>query len=380
MWIAPPHRPYAPALARGGSRSRAPFHRALQAPKDALWAFEQALRAPECGAAFAWLATHDERALRRLQVAAREGRTWGALWRRPGQRGSATAAPLRLALAPQDGRLAVRVLKRRGAELPQPVLMDVAQPVAPAPALPAQRGPCAVADGRPAHEHRPPLDPHPAARARGRPPPATRASSRMPRKVAMPSLAHHFHTMAANNAWANHRLLAACAQLSQDDFTATRTSFFPSLKATLNHIVTVDWYYVDALERALARAARQSRRAPLLRSAGAVRDVRGDLRRAARGRPAACSPRAARLTDAQLEMPVADRRGAPASSTRRATRLLAHLFQHQIHHRGQAHAMLAGTSVAPPQLDEFFCANEAHLRARELAELGLSEAAIWRER
>ena len=59
------------------------------------------------------------------------------------------------------------------------------------------------------------------------------------------------------------------------------------------------------------------------------------------------------------------------------TRLLAHLFQHQIHHRGQVHAMLAGTTVAPPQLDEFFCANEAHLRAGELAEIGLSEAAIW---
>ena len=34
--------------------------------------------------------------------------------------------------------------------------------------------------------------------------------------------------------------------------------------------------------------------------------------------------------------------------------VLAHLFQHQIHHRGQAHAMLAGTDVKPPQLDEFF--------------------------
>jgi uncharacterized damage-inducible protein DinB len=67
----------------------------------------------------------------------------------------------------------------------------------------------------------------------------------------MPGLAHHFFTMAANNAWSNHRLLAACAQLSQEDFVATRTSFFPSLKSTLNHIVTVDWYYVDAIERAL---------------------------------------------------------------------------------------------------------------------------------
>ncbi|MEO6566677.1 MAG: translesion DNA synthesis-associated protein ImuA [Casimicrobiaceae bacterium] len=125
VWIAPPWRPYAPALAAAGiDLARLHLVHCAQ-PKDALWAFEQALRAPECGAAFAWLPTHDERLLRRLQVAAREGRTWGALWRRPGQRGSATAAPLRLALAPQDGQLAVRVIKRRGAGLPLPVLIDI---------------------------------------------------------------------------------------------------------------------------------------------------------------------------------------------------------------------------------------------------------------
>src|SRR3954454_17834204 len=64
-------------------------------------------------------------------------------------------------------------------------------------------------------------------------------------------LAHHFFTMACNNAWSNQRLLNACAQLSQADFIAPRTSFFPSIKATLNHNLTVDWYYVDALEHAL---------------------------------------------------------------------------------------------------------------------------------
>lgn len=134
VWIAPPYRPYAPALAQGGL-DLARLYIVRCGAKEALWAFEQALRAPECGAAFAWLATHDERALRRLQVAAREGRTWGALWRRPGQHGSATAAPLRLSLAPKAGRLAVRVLKRRGAVLPEPVLVDVESP-APACALP----------------------------------------------------------------------------------------------------------------------------------------------------------------------------------------------------------------------------------------------------
>jgi len=124
VWIAPPHQPYAPALAAAGLDLARFYVVACKTPQDALWAFEQSLRAPECGAAFAWLATNDQRVLRRLQVAARDGRTWGALWRRPGQLGSAMAAPLRLALSRRDGKLAVRVLKRRGAELARPVLVN----------------------------------------------------------------------------------------------------------------------------------------------------------------------------------------------------------------------------------------------------------------
>src|SRR6185295_3164759 len=53
---------------------------------------------------------------------------------------------------------------------------------------------------------------------------------------------------AYNNAWANHRLLRACAGLTQGEFGAARTGFFPSLQATLNHIYVIDLFYVDALE------------------------------------------------------------------------------------------------------------------------------------
>ena len=194
----------------------------------------------------------------------------------------------------------------------------------------------------------------------------------------MSGLSHHFFTMACNNAWANHRLLSACLRLTPAEFVATRTSFFPSIRATLNHNVTVDWYYVDALERALrgepvnpdARGFFAPEQpftdcAALLAAQHAV-DRR--LITACRG-----------LADDPLERPVAilRRTGVKYESVRR---LLAHLFQHQIHHRGQAHAMLAGTAVPPPPLDEFFCAEEAELRAAELAELGLSEAQIWGER
>ena len=191
----------------------------------------------------------------------------------------------------------------------------------------------------------------------------------------MSALAHHFATMAYNNAWANHRLLAACARLSHDDFVARRTSFFPSLKATLNHIVTVDWYYVDALERWRHRRA-IDRDVERFFDPEEPFDTCAALAQAQRSVDRRLVEVCVTLVDHELEEPVAVMRSAgPQHET--LTRLLAHLFQHQIHHRGQAHAMLAGTPVAPPQLDEFFCANEAHLRAAELADLGYSEALIW---
>jgi uncharacterized damage-inducible protein DinB len=189
------------------------------------------------------------------------------------------------------------------------------------------------------------------------------------------ALAHHFYTMACNNAWSNHRLLTACCKLSQADFTAARVSFFPSIKATLNHNLTVDWYYVDALERGLLGepVTRDVERffanaEPFATCATLATEQRAVDRRLV--------DLCVTLTDAQLALsvPLQRRTGVETENT---TRLLAHLFQHQIHHRGQTHAMLAGTSVAPPQLDEFFSTNEAPLRAAELADLGLTEAAIW---
>jgi uncharacterized damage-inducible protein DinB len=51
--------------------------------------------------------------------------------------------------------------------------------------------------------------------------------------------------------------------------------------------------------------------------------------------------------------------------------VLAHLFVHQVHHRGQVHDMFSATSVAPPQLDEFFMSGDLSLREEELRDLGL---------
>jgi uncharacterized damage-inducible protein DinB len=191
----------------------------------------------------------------------------------------------------------------------------------------------------------------------------------------MDRLIHHFVTMAYNNAWANHRLLSAVANLSHADFVATRTSFFPSLKGTLNHIVTVDWYYVDALERSLRGEPPNDEARSFFEPEEPFDDCQSldDAQRAVDRRLVdLCRS----LTENQLDTPIAIlRRTGFEHET--ATRTLAHLFQHQIHHRGQAHAMLAGTSVAPPPLDEFFCETDASLRAKDFAELGYTEERIW---
>jgi uncharacterized damage-inducible protein DinB len=58
--------------------------------------------------------------------------------------------------------------------------------------------------------------------------------------------------------------------------------------------------------------------------------------------------------------------------------LLSHLFQHETYHRGQVHAMLSSTPVAPPQLDEFIVGSDAAARAGDLAALGWTEADLMR--
>ncbi len=173
---------------------------------------------------------------------------------------------------------------------------------------------------------------------------------------------------AYNNAWANHRLLKACGELSREELEAKRVSFFPSIIHTLNHILTVDWLYISALEGDCLGAAAFEPEIPF----PAFADLDRQQRAADRRLIDHCRSLDTRALTGEVRIPRADH-----VQVEPADRVLLHLFQHQIHHRGQVHAMLSGTSVAPPQLDEFFAADEEKLRAQDFAELGFTEAMIW---
>src|SRR3712207_462141 len=178
-----------------------------------------------------------------------------------------------------------------------------------------------------------------------------------------------YRSLAHNNAWANHRLLSACERLTPAELAAPRTGFFPSLRATLNHVLVIDRFYVDAMEGGTLGPAAWADPEPCA-DVAALRTAQGEVDR----RLIAVVES---LDAAGLSRIVAVHRGDRVQHER-MDRLLLHLFQHDIHHRGQAHAMLSGTSAAPPpQLDEFFSAGEAPLRAGDFAALGFTEERIW---
>jgi uncharacterized damage-inducible protein DinB len=181
-------------------------------------------------------------------------------------------------------------------------------------------------------------------------------------------LVQTYRAFAYNNAWANYRLLTACASLTQEDFETRRTAFFPSLQLTLNHIYVIDLFYVDALEGGWLGPKAWENEVPC----SSVAELRGAQAAVDRRLIAICDA----LTPGLLDGTVQVNRDTRVQTERR-DRLLMHLFQHQIHHRGQAHAMLSGTAIEPPQLDEFFSNAEAPLRAAEFASLGWTEETVW---
>jgi uncharacterized damage-inducible protein DinB len=161
-----------------------------------------------------------------------------------------------------------------------------------------------------------------------------------------PSANEVMRMLARNNAWSNERLHDAVAKLDAAAYRATgRTSFFPSIHLTLVHILYNDLYYVACLEERDDGEAIWADHVRFEREASFA-----DLRTAQR----AVDARLLAACDGELAGEVRMPRGNDRVQIDSRANVLLHLVQHQIHHRGQVHAMLSGTAVSPPQLDEYF--------------------------
>ena len=151
-----------------------------------------------------------------------------------------------------------------------------------------------------------------------------------------------YFEFAINNRYANRTLHEAIAGMDQAAFTARRPGFFPSLSKTLNHIRKVDAFYLGALNG--AGTGRAVYALPDIEDVNALAEEQSRLDMALMN-----------FCDGDIDLDRCMAVERPGAQTQeRVGALLPHLFQHQIHHRGQAHVQVGEAGTAPPQLDDFF--------------------------
>ena len=122
--VAPPYLPYPDGWRQAGV-DFARVHLVEAAPRDALWASEQCLRSGSLAAVLCWPRQADDRALRRLQVAAETGQALGFAFRDARAAGNPSPAALRLQFEQVQDAMQLRVLKCRGGNPPsQAIALD----------------------------------------------------------------------------------------------------------------------------------------------------------------------------------------------------------------------------------------------------------------
>ena len=154
-----------------------------------------------------------------------------------------------------------------------------------------------------------------------------------------------YRMFAAYNAWCNERLYDAAAALSDADYRADRGAFFKSLHGTLNHLLVGDRIWMQ----------RFTGKGELPASLDAVLyEDFGELRAARRSEDASISRYVESLSDDDLGRTIRYRTlSNPADIEQVLSPALDHFFNHQTHHRGQAHALLSSVigNDATPSFD-----------------------------
>jgi uncharacterized damage-inducible protein DinB len=154
-----------------------------------------------------------------------------------------------------------------------------------------------------------------------------------------------YRMFAGYNAWANERLFQAAARLSDADYRADRGAFFKSVHGTLNHLLVGD--------RIWMRRFTGEGDAPARLDAILFEDF-AELRSARHAEDQRIAHYIEALDDTKLAGEFTYRTITnPATVTQRLAPALDHFFNHQTHHRGQAHCLLtaAGGHDFAPSLD-----------------------------
>jgi len=150
----------------------------------------------------------------------------------------------------------------------------------------------------------------------------------------------HFVSLAKYNKWANARLYDMASALPDEAYRRNVGAYFGSLHGTLNHLLTADRIWMRRLTGSGDLvSALNTILYDDLKSLRAARQVEDDRIINAVGE----------FNEAAFES-AWDYRTLNGTPQRQPLReILAHLFNHQTHHRGQAHAILTILGVTEPE-------------------------------
>jgi uncharacterized damage-inducible protein DinB len=157
------------------------------------------------------------------------------------------------------------------------------------------------------------------------------------------SMKAQFEMLAAYNAWVNERLYDAATEIADADYRADRGAFFGSLHGTLNHLLLGDRIW---MHRFTGEGDEPKQLDAILH------DDLASLRAARQAEDRRIVAYIERLTDADLAGTIRYRSTrSPAEIEQYLAPLLLHFFNHQTHHRGQAHCLLTAIAGEAPSFD-----------------------------
>ena len=152
-----------------------------------------------------------------------------------------------------------------------------------------------------------------------------------------------FEMYAAYNAWVNERLYDAAGRIPDAEYRRDRGAFFGSLHGTLNHLLVGDriWMHRFTGEGEEPRELD-----------GILYDDFAELRAERRVEDAQISTYISRLSEKDLAGAIAyHSTRSPAELEQHLAPLLLHFFNHQTHHRGQAHCLITEITGEAPSFD-----------------------------
>jgi len=156
------------------------------------------------------------------------------------------------------------------------------------------------------------------------------------------NLVTHFQNMARYNRVANERIFAVCAQLDDAEYRKQRAGSFGSIHALLNHILLGDRIWMSRFEGG-------GKTTPPLNSI--LFDDFAALRQARAEEDAHIEAFFEHATREIFDRSLSYTNSRGQDYVDPTAVAVAHLFNHQTHHRGQVHVMLSQTSLQPPSLD-----------------------------